>query len=195
MVVRFGNVLGSRGSILPLFQRQIEKGGPVTVTHRDMRRWFMTIPEACSLVLKAGGVGENGNLYLLDMGEPVWIRELAEQLIRFYGFEPEKDIRIEYVGLRPGERLDERLWGEDEEPRQTEFSRILRVERKRPYPDDMGSLREKLLPVCRFDPAHPERYRNTGFLIKTLEKVIPSIGRDEIPVDNIPAKGVLSYGT
>ncbi|MDR3162023.1 MAG: polysaccharide biosynthesis protein [Spirochaetaceae bacterium] len=181
MVVRFGNVLGSRGSILPLFQRQIEKGGPVTVTHRDMRRYFMTIPEACSLVLKAGGVGENGNLYLLDMGEPVWIRELAEQLIRFYGFEPDKDISIEYVGLRPGERLDERLWGEDEEPRQTEFSRILRVERKRPYSDAMDSLREKLLPVCRFDPARPECYRNTGYLIETLEQVIPGMGAEKIP--------------
>jgi FlaA1/EpsC-like NDP-sugar epimerase len=183
MVVRFGNVLGSRGSILPLFQRQIEKGGPVTVTHRDMRRWFMTIPEACSLVLKAGGVGENGNLYLLDMGEPVWIRELAEQLIRFYGFEPERDIKIEYVGLRPGERLDERLWGEDEEPRHTEFSRILRVERKRPYPDDIGSLREKLLPVCCFDPAQPELYRNTGFLIKTLGEAIPGMTREKIPAE------------
>ncbi|MDR1025639.1 MAG: polysaccharide biosynthesis protein, partial [Treponema sp.] len=95
MVVRFGNVLGSRGSIVPLFQRQIEKGGPVTVTHPDMRRWFMTIPEACSLVLKAGGVGENGTLYLLDMGEPIRIRDMAEQMIRFYGFEPEEDIKIE----------------------------------------------------------------------------------------------------
>ncbi|MDR0315713.1 MAG: polysaccharide biosynthesis protein, partial [Treponema sp.] len=98
MVVRFGNVLGSRGSIVPLFQKQIEKGGPVTVTHPDMRRWFMTIPEACSLVLKAGGVGENGRLYLLDMGEPVRIRDLAEQMIRFYGFEPETEIKIEYTG-------------------------------------------------------------------------------------------------
>jgi FlaA1/EpsC-like NDP-sugar epimerase len=190
MVVRFGNVLGSRGSILPLFQRQIEKGGPVTVTHRDMRRWFMTIPEACSLVLKAGGLGENGRLYLLDMGEPVWIRELAEQLIRFYGFEPEKDIRIEYVGLRPGERLDERLWGEDEEPLRTEFSRILQVERKQPYPGDMGSLRENLLPVCRFDPAQPERYRNTGFLIKTLGEAIPSMAAEKKA-----AEGALSYGS
>ena len=132
MVVRFGNVLGSRGSIMPLFQQQIEKGGPVTVTHPEMRRWFMTIPEACSLVLKAGGVGENGNLYLLDMGEPIRIRDMAEQLIRFYGFEPEEDIKIEYIGLRPGERLGEKLWGDDELPRHTAFNRILKVERKKP---------------------------------------------------------------
>jgi FlaA1/EpsC-like NDP-sugar epimerase len=129
MVVRFGNVLGSRGSIMPLFQKQIEKGGPVTITHPDMRRWFMTIPEACSLVLKAGGVGDNGSLYLLDMGEPVSIRDLAEQMIRFYGLEPEEDIGIEYVGLRPGERLDEKLIWDSEITRPTDFDRILKLER------------------------------------------------------------------
>ncbi len=102
MVVRFGNVLGSRGSIVPLFQQQIQKGGPVTITHPDIRRWFMTISEACSLVLKAGGVGVNGGLYLLDMGEPVRIKDLAEQLIRFHGFEPDTEIKIVYTGLRPG---------------------------------------------------------------------------------------------
>jgi FlaA1/EpsC-like NDP-sugar epimerase len=130
MAVRFGNVLGSRGSILPLFQKQIERGGPVTVTHPEMRRWFMTIPEACSLVLKAGGVGENGGLYLLDMGEPVLIRDFADLLIRFNGFEPDKDIRVEYVGLRDGERLGEKLWSDNETPAPTAFDRILKVEEK-----------------------------------------------------------------
>ncbi|MDR0590076.1 MAG: polysaccharide biosynthesis protein [Spirochaetaceae bacterium] len=175
MVVRFGNVLGSRGSIVPLFQKQIEKGGPVTVTHRDMRRWFMTIPEACSLVLKAGGVGVNGNLYLLDMGEPVWIREMAEQMIRFYGFEPERDIKIEYVGLRPGEKLDERLWGTDETPAATDFKRILRVERKRPFPVDIQGLLERLKPLCRFDPNQPDQYRNTERLLEILGEAFPSL--------------------
>jgi FlaA1/EpsC-like NDP-sugar epimerase len=173
IVVRFGNVLGSRGSIVPLFQQQIEKGGPVTVTHPDMRRWFMTIPEACSLVLKAGGVGENGGLYLLDMGEPVRIRDLAEQLIRFYGFEPETEIKIEYTGLRPGERLDEKLWAEDEQPGETEHSRILRVTRKKPVSVDIRSLVDELRPVCRFDPEHPKSYRDCELLRKILiEKVI-----------------------
>ncbi|MDR2447119.1 MAG: polysaccharide biosynthesis protein [Treponema sp.] len=180
MVVRFGNVLGSRGSALPLFEKQIAKGGPVTVTHPGMKRWFMTIPEACSLVLKAGGVGENGGLYLLDMGEPVFIRDLAEQLIRFYGFEPNKDIKIEYVGLRPGERLDEKLWAENESPVQTEHSRIVRLERKTQAVApalNLRSLMEKLSPVCRFDPAQPDLYRNSEKLRSLLAEAAPSYAR------------------
>jgi FlaA1/EpsC-like NDP-sugar epimerase len=175
MVVRFGNVLGSRGSILPLFEKQIEKGGPLTITHPDMRRWFMTIPEACSLVLKAGGVGENGKLYLLDMGEPVRIRDMAEQMIRFYGFEPETDIKIEYVGLRPGERLDERLWSEQEEPRETEYKRILRVDEKIPCALNIRELIEKIKPVCRRDPEKPEWYRNAAILRELLQAAVPSL--------------------
>jgi FlaA1/EpsC-like NDP-sugar epimerase len=175
MVVRFGNVLGSRGSILPLFEKQIEKGGPLTITHPEMRRWFMTIPEACSLVLKAGGVGENGGLYLLDMGEPVRIRDMAEQMIRFYGFEPETDIKIEYVGLRPGERLDERLWSENEEPRETGYKRILRVDEKKPCPLDIRKLIEKIKPVCRLDPEKPEWYRNSAILRELLKAAVPSL--------------------
>ncbi|GHV92583.1 capsular polysaccharide biosynthesis protein [Spirochaetia bacterium] len=175
MVVRFGNVLGSRGSIVPLFQKQIERGGPVTVTHPDMRRWFMTIPEACSLVLKAGGVGENGKLYLLDMGESVRIRDMAEQMIRFYGFEPEEDIKIEYVGLRPGERLDEQLWGEDEIPRETPYSRILRVDRRSPPVTDIRALSEKLKPICYYDPQKKRMYRNTELLRELLAESIPSL--------------------
>ncbi|MFP3043026.1 polysaccharide biosynthesis protein [Treponema primitia] len=175
MVVRFGNVLGSRGSIMPLFQKQIEKGGPVTITHPEMRRYFMTIPEACSLVLKAGGVGESGKLYLLDMGEPVRIRDMAEQMIRFYGFEPEEEIKIEYIGLRPGERLDEDLWGKDEIPLDTEFKRIRRVERKRPSTVDPEDLLEKLKPVVHFDPEKSQQYRNTTLLREILEDAIPSL--------------------
>jgi FlaA1/EpsC-like NDP-sugar epimerase len=135
----------------------------------------MTIPEACSLVLKAGGVGENGNLYLLDMGEPVWIREMAEQMIRFYGFEPERDIKIEYVGLRPGERLDERLWAQDETPSATEFNRILKVERETPSAVDVPGLLKKLKPVCRFDPDRPDQYRNTENLLEILGSAFPSL--------------------
>lgn len=175
MVVRFGNVLGSRGSIMPLFQKQIEKGGPVTVTHPEATRWFMTIPEACSLVLKAGGVGENGRLYLLDMGDPVRIRDMAEQMIRFYGYEPEKDIKIEYIGLRPGERLDERLWSADELPVDTEYPRIKRVERAKDSAFDFGRLLETLKPICRFDPAKPEVYRDRRLLRAALREAVPTV--------------------
>jgi FlaA1/EpsC-like NDP-sugar epimerase len=181
MVVRFGNVLGSRGSIIPLFRKQIERGGPVTVTSPEMRRWFMTIPEACSLVLKAGGVGANGSLYLLDMGESVRIKDMAEQMIRFYGFEPEKEIKIEYIGLRPGERLDEQLWAKDEKPVKTEYDRILRVEREGPEAVSLEALTEKLRPVCRFDKDNPEKYRNSDLLREILREAIPSLA---IPDDS-----------
>jgi FlaA1/EpsC-like NDP-sugar epimerase len=164
MVVRFGNVLGSRGSIVPLFQQQIQKGGPVTITHPDIRRWFMTISEACSLVLKAGGVGENGGLYLLDMGEPVRIRDLAEQLIRFHGFEPDTEIKIVYTGLRPGERMDEPLWSQDEKINETEHSRILQVKREKSFPVNLKDILEQLRPICRFDPSNPQGYRNAELL-------------------------------
>jgi FlaA1/EpsC-like NDP-sugar epimerase len=172
IAVRFGNVLGSRGSIMLLFQKQIEKGGPLTVTHPEMKRWFMTIPEACSLVLKAGGVGENRGLYLLDMGEPVRIRDMAEQMIRFYGFEPERDIKIEYIGTRSGERLGEKLWSDDEEPEATGFERILRLKRNRP-PLDLEKLLETLGSVIRFDPEKPAAYRNGDLLRKILFEAIP----------------------
>lgn len=109
MFVRFGNVLGSRGSILPIFMEQIQNGGPVTVTDPQMERYFMTIPEACSLVLQTGGVGTNGASYLLDMGEPIKILELAKQVIKFSGFTPDKEIKIQFIGARKGERLEEPL--------------------------------------------------------------------------------------
>ena len=163
---------------MPLLQKQIEKGGPVTITHPEMRRWFMTIPEACSLVLKAGGMGENGSLYLLVMGEPVKINELAGQMIRFYGLEPEEDIKIEYVGLRPGERIYEKLLWDTETPIATEFNRILKVKRNENVKININSIMEKLKPICQFDPARPGQYRDSNLLKKIICESIPSYSGD-----------------
>ncbi|MGM9452251.1 polysaccharide biosynthesis protein [Legionella bozemanae] len=127
ITVRFGNVLGSAGSVVPLFQKQLQSGGPIKVTHPDMQRYFMTIPEACQLILQAMVNGKGGEIFVLDMGEPVKISYLAEQMIRLAGKEPGKDIMIEYTGLRPGEKLFEELFHESEQLAPTEHEKLFKA--------------------------------------------------------------------
>ncbi len=139
ITTRFGNVLGSNGSVIPLFRRQIEQGGPVTVTHRDIIRYFMTIPEACSLVLQAGTMGNGGEIYIFDMGQPVKIYDLAERMISLSGLRPGQDIEIIETGLRPGEKLYEELLNDKEKTMATRHNKIM-IAKVRVYDyDDVAS--------------------------------------------------------
>jgi FlaA1/EpsC-like NDP-sugar epimerase len=126
-VVRFGNVLGSRGSIIPIFKQQIANGGPVTITHPEMFRFFMTIPEAVYLVLQAASLESRGEMFVLNMGEPIRVLDLAEDLIRLSGLEPHRDIEISYTGIRPGEKLVEELWDQETPLERTSHPDVLRL--------------------------------------------------------------------
>ena len=179
LVVRFGNVLASRGSIVSLFQEQIRTGGPVTITHPEATRFFMTIPEASSLVLKAAGVDVDADMLLLDMGDPVCIRELAEQMIGFHGYEPGRDIPIVYTGLRPGEKLHESLWAEGEETAPTPYPGILALKRNDGLKVPLQRLLAELSPVCSLDPAQAALYRNRRALREILHRAIPSLETPE----------------
>ena len=154
ITVRFGNVLDSAGSVVPLFREQIRAGGPVTVTHPEITRYFMTIPEACQLILQASVLGQGGEIFALDMGEPVRIRYLAEQMIRLAGKVPERDIAITYTGLRPGEKLYEELFHEQEDYSATAHRKIfLAAGRSVPWADLLALLRRGAAACAQDDAA------------------------------------------
>lgn len=165
ITTRFGNVLGSAGSVVPLFQRQIAAGGPVTVTHPEISRYFMTIPEAVSLILQAAAMGEGGEIYVLDMGEPMRIVDLAEQMIRLSGHEPGRDIEIRFIGLRPGEKLHEELFHTQENLMGTRHPKILLAEARGIDRSVLLEQLQKLADACAVYEAAPLRH--------TLKLIVP----------------------
>jgi len=172
ITVRFGNVLNSNGSVVPLFKEQIAKGGPVTVTHPEISRYFMTISEASQLIMQAAVLGSGGEIYVLDMGEPVKITYLAEQLIRLSGKEPGRDIQIVYTGLRPGEKLFEELFHELEPYEQTQHEKIFLAHPRRADWEDLSAeLRQAEIAVTRYD---------TAVLKQILLRLVPELARTSI---------------
>ena len=174
VAVRFGNVLGSNGSVVPLFKKQIEEGGPVTVTHPDIVRYFMTIPEAVSLVLQAGTYAESGTIYVLDMGDKVYINTLARNLIRLAGLVPGKDIKIEYIGLRPGEKLyEEKLM--DEEGLRTTPNKLIYI--GTPLPIDVSDFFDQLKRLMYVV------YEEDGDCLELVREMVPTYQSTQILPD------------
>lgn len=165
MIVRFGNVVGSVGSVIPLFKKQIKEGGPITVTHPDMIRYFMLIHEACQLILQSGAMGSGGEIYILEMGEPVNINEMAKDLIRFSGLKPGSDIKIEYTGLRPGEKLYEELMTTDENVVPTNHEKIMVLHGSK---CDMDNVQNEVIHL-----RNASKNRDSEKIICHLKKIVP----------------------
>jgi FlaA1/EpsC-like NDP-sugar epimerase len=171
VAVRFGNVLGSNGSVVPIFKEQIAAGGPVTITHPEMRRYFMTIPEASQLVLQAFTLGEGGEVFVLDMGEPVKIVDLATNLVLLSGLQPGRDIKIKFTGLRPGEKLFEELNLQDECLMPTSHAQI----RSYVNPNEVDAAE---LDVCLQNLRETIEQRNVARLVLLLKGLVPEYNPD-----------------
>ncbi|PXY44068.1 polysaccharide biosynthesis protein [Flavobacterium hydrophilum] len=165
ITTRFGNVLGSNGSVVPLFTRQIAEGGPVTITHQDIIRYFMTIPEACQLVLEAGAMGNGGEIYIFDMGKPVRIIDLAKKMIKLAGFIPDKEIKIKIVGLRPGEKLYEELLNDTSKTLPTYHNKIMIAQEIQDEYENLHTEIEELIAIANF-------YSNDEIVGK-MKKIVP----------------------
>lgn len=165
VTTRFGNVLGSNGSVIPLFRKQIEKGGPLTVTDRNITRYFMTIPEACRLVLEASVIGKSGYIYVFDMGEPVKIYDLARKMIELAGLTPDKDISIEFSGLRPGEKLYEELLNDSEITEPTSHKKIMMAKVREYHFDDISPQIDSIITIAKND----DKYR----LVANMKNLVP----------------------
>jgi FlaA1/EpsC-like NDP-sugar epimerase len=177
ITTRFGNVLGSNGSVIPLFRKQIEGGGPVTVTHRDIIRYFMTIPEACSLVLEAGCMGHGGEIYIFDMGQPVRIYDLATRMISLAGLRPHIDIKIEEIGLRPGEKLYEELLNDTENTIKTENDKIMIAKvRKYDYLDVCNNI-DNIIELAQSGNIHD--------MVKGMKQFVPEYKSMHSEYENI----------
>jgi CheY-like chemotaxis protein len=166
MAVRFGNVLGSEGSVVPAFKKMIEKGGPITITHPDITRYFMTIPEAAALVMEAGYMGQGGEIFILEMGKQIKILDLGRDMIKLSGLEPDKDIKIVFMGLRPGEKMYEALVAEDEELLKTSHEKIMVLESNKENGENIIKYLEALEQIV----ACGDRYS----LIGQLKKIVPN---------------------
>ena len=166
ITTRFGNVLGSNGSVVPLFRQQIEKGGPVTVTHPEISRFFMTIPEASSLVIEASIMGTGGEIFVFDMGKPEKILDMARKMIQLAGFRPDIDIKIEFTGLRKGEKLHEELFKAEESPLPTHHPKIMIAQHRKP---DL-TFHEDLLELIH----HARKYDGNDLQIRSMvQRMIP----------------------
>jgi FlaA1/EpsC-like NDP-sugar epimerase len=183
VTTRFGNVLGSNGSVIPLFKKQIADGGPVTVTHPEMTRFFMTIPEACQLVMEAGAMGKGGEIFVFDMGKSIKILDLAKRMIQLSGFEPDKDIPIVFSGLRPGEKLYEELLNQSETTQPTHHPKIL-IAKVREY--EYVQISEKVEGLVRLF-----HQQDNNAIVRTLKEVIPEYKSNNSVFERLDNSGAI----